>query len=387
MPDKCNLCESEYCVKRDEISLLNCEICGQGSHNICIMEHLGVKPEDQEAFDSTKAVEKLNPTGFPGLHYLCGACKATTIPDKEAGLLKRKSTVATEPEKDSSDSQQEQPENQAESNSEGDTMTEVVNATVNERPSQLQDSAEPQSLISQGSDELNQNQIQSQIPQSQLQTGKTICPFYRKGTCRYGASGRGCPNEHPKPCKKLMQHGIKAPNGCTLGRAKCEKFHPKMCHTSLTKGSCYNTNCLLKHVTGTKRDHLDDNKGHKRETRATAFKKHENKTSDPKDFWGVLHRLKVDMLEAMDTKIAQYISAQTPAATTGNYTQTAIPRMNMVEPASYMNHGLQGQFHPMSMQTGQPWGMTIPGQPVYVQTGLNPVAPLIMPFRPGGLSH
>ena len=101
----------------------------------------------------------------------------------------------------------------------------------------------------------------------------------------------------------------------------------------------------------------------------------------------MLHRLKVDMLEAMDTKIAQYISAQIPAPTTENYTRTAIPRMNMAEPASYVNHGLQGPLHPMSMQTGQPWGMTMPGQPVYIQAGLNLVASMFMPFRPGGLSH
>ena len=28
LPDTCNICDSEYCVKRDEISLLSCEICG-----------------------------------------------------------------------------------------------------------------------------------------------------------------------------------------------------------------------------------------------------------------------------------------------------------------------------------------------------------------------
>ena len=46
LPDKCNLCETEYCVKRDEISQLYCEICGQGSHTAFIWKCLGVKPED-----------------------------------------------------------------------------------------------------------------------------------------------------------------------------------------------------------------------------------------------------------------------------------------------------------------------------------------------------
>ena len=125
----------------------------------------------------------------------------------------------------------------------------------------------------------------------------------------------------------------------------------------------------------------------KKDTRDTGFKQSDNKTNDTEDFLGVLHRLKVDMLEAMDTKIAQYISAQTPAPTAGYYTRNATPRMNMTEPTSYVNHGIQGHPYSMPMQTGQPWSMTMPGQPVYIQGGLNPMAPMFMPFRPGGLSH
>ena len=397
LPDKCNLCESEYCVKRDEISLLNCEICGQGSHNACILNLCGVKTEDQEAFDSKKAVEKLNPTGFSGLHYLCGACEANTIPDKEAGLLKRNSSVVTETERENGDTQQALSERLQERISEEETGTEIESVTLTEQPLQSQDSPAPQNQVSQANNEVNQNQIQSQVqsqpqpqPQPQSQTGITVCPHYRKGTCRHGATGRGCPHEHPRPCKKLLQHGNKAPNGCTLGRANCENFHPKMCHTSLTKGFCYDTNCQMRHVTGTKREPMEENntgqKKHKDDTRDSTAKQSGKKSSDSEDFLGVLHRLKVDMLEAMDTKIAQYISAQTPAPT-GNYIRTAIPRMSMAEPAAYMHQGIQGPMHPMSMQTGQPWGMAMPGQPVYVQTGLNPVAPMFMPVRTGGWGH
>ena len=38
----------------------------------------------------------INPTGLPGIHYLCGACEDGTIPDKAAGLLKRKSSTILE---------------------------------------------------------------------------------------------------------------------------------------------------------------------------------------------------------------------------------------------------------------------------------------------------
>ena len=99
----------------------------------------------------------------------------------------------------------------------------------------------------------------------------------------------------------------------------------------------------------------------------------------------MLHSLKVDMLEAMDTKIAQYISAQTTVPTAGNYTHTASPRISLAQPAQYINSGLQGHLQQMPMQTAQQWGMGIPGQPVYLHSGLNPVAPMYMPIRPGSL--
>ena len=391
LPDICNLCKSEYCVKRDEISLLSCEICGQGSQNPCIWDDCNVDSDGREAFDAKQAMEKLNPTGFPGLHYLCGACETTIIPNKEAGLLKRKSTAAA----DTANSQQQQPQ-QSEIIAEEETTVEIEDTAIIEQLPQ--DDRESPSPVLPASEEVNQDRIPSQIqsqpesqPQLQSTTAKIICSFYRQGTCRFGNQGRGCPNEHPRPCKKLIQHGHKGPNGCILGKAKCDKFHPKMCHTSLTRGVCYETNCQLRHVMGTKREpSVINDVGHrsnKTDTRNTTFKKSENKTSDSEDFLGVLHRLKVDMLEAMDTKIAQYISAQTPPSTIGSYTRTAIPRMNMAETASYVNTGLQGPLHPMSMQTTQPWGMGIPGQPVYLQQGLNPVAPMYMQLRPGSLCH
>ena len=226
LPDRCNICGDEYCVKRDEISLLTCEICGLGSHNACILDQFGVLTE-QDAFDPQQASEKLNPTGLPGLHYLCGACEESTIPDKGAGLLKRKSSVvaSSEPDKGNSDGRKIPLRNQFEQNE----VDDVIEADAQD--------------VSDG------------ITPAQPKNTKTekICPFYRKGICRYGSSGRGCLNEHPRPCKKLIQHGNKAPNGYTLGRAKCDKFRPKMCHYSLSKGICQNADCKLRHVIGTKK--------------------------------------------------------------------------------------------------------------------------------------
>jgi len=100
-----------------------------------------------------------------------------------------------------------------------------------------------------------------------------------------------------------------------------------------------------------------------------------------------MKKLKVEMLEAMDTKIAQYMSVQTPSHHTGNYLRTAAPMMKIAESAPYMNHGLQGPLHSMNMQSGQPWGMTVSGQPVYLPTGMNQMAPMIMPLRSGILNY
>ena len=55
---------------------------------------------------------------------------------------------------------------------------------------------------------------------------RNICPFYRRGICRYGVAGRLCPKDHPPACKKLTKHGKRSPNGCTLGRA-CDSLHNK----------------------------------------------------------------------------------------------------------------------------------------------------------------
>ena len=79
-----------------------------------------------------------------------------------------------------------------------------------------------------------------------------ICPFFKRGTCRFGLSGKGCPKQHPKACPKLINHGNRGPRGCTKGN-DCEKFHPRMCQQSLRAGECLTTDCKLRHIKGTKR--------------------------------------------------------------------------------------------------------------------------------------
>ena len=79
-----------------------------------------------------------------------------------------------------------------------------------------------------------------------------VCPFYRRGTCRHGMSGKGCKKEHLKPCPKLIRHGNRGPRGCSAG-TNCDKFHPKMCPLSLSAGEYLTTDCKLRHIIGPRR--------------------------------------------------------------------------------------------------------------------------------------
>ena len=77
-----------------------------------------------------------------------------------------------------------------------------------------------------------------------------MCIHYKRGKCRYGASGQECKFKHPKLCQKLIKFGDKGPNGCQKG-SQCELLHPLMCYNSLNKKACYNNFCKYRHVRGT----------------------------------------------------------------------------------------------------------------------------------------
>lgn len=76
-----------------------------------------------------------------------------------------------------------------------------------------------------------------------------ICRYYKRGFCNHGQE---CRFKHPKPCNRLMNHGIKGKNGCKLGRS-CGMFHPTICRNSLRKHMCLVESCRYMHVRGTKR--------------------------------------------------------------------------------------------------------------------------------------
>jgi len=55
LPDLRNICGENYCLKLKDKPLLECEICGQGSHNGCVLKSLTVPEEEQEAFTAEQA--------------------------------------------------------------------------------------------------------------------------------------------------------------------------------------------------------------------------------------------------------------------------------------------------------------------------------------------
>ena len=80
-----------------------------------------------------------------------------------------------------------------------------------------------------------------------------ICPYLKKGICKYGAwglqDGRRCPNFHPVPCEKFLDYGAVLPKGCNKG-ASCRYYHlPFFCKNSIKYLWCDVENCSDFHHT------------------------------------------------------------------------------------------------------------------------------------------
>ena len=304
LPKKCGICDEQYYVQRGKEPLLNCGICGQGSHDPCILGKLSVSEADKPNFTPADAHNKINPCGLPGLHYLCMDCEKSTIKEAEpTGRVRLQSTTDELPPS------QENTDVTTDSNASAGDSSDTHNANASGSSTNSNDNPMPQAASN----------------------SKKICRFFQKNTCRHGITGKGCKFYHPKPCNKLLKHGTRTPHGCTLGKNKCENFHPKMCPSSLSKGECITTNCRLQHVRGTKFPMKESPQNSGSEAPNQAHQNRRDKKQDPKkstkrtdtpassppssnDFLESLRLLKLEMMEAMDLKLATIISTQTAAA-------------------------------------------------------------------------
>ena len=347
LPDTCGLCKQEYNTGLEDIPLLTCDVCGQGSHNPCVISILGVGEHETDSLDPEKARKSIIPLDLPGVHYLCMTCSNDNIPNDNEGILNKKAHDIVEMEKSSDETVTHEPEGENISPENAVNTEDRPIATPIQQPHGVSGTQEPS---------------QSPNPNQRADSTTAICPFYRKGTCKHGISGKGCKNQHPQPCKKLIKHGAKASNGCILGRTRCDRFHPSMCSSSMTKGECLDPTCKLWHVSGTKKSAKPTSRDQK-----PGKKQAENRPSkeNPNDFLDILQRWKKEMMEAMDTKLAMAIKPPfVPSPRLPSLETIQMVGQNHIIPQNYYNPVMGIQRNVMTS-----------GQPVLVQMAPNSMYP------------
>ena len=370
LPDKCNLCNEQYCVKLSDTPLLSCYKCGQGTHDSCILDFLNVKDEERSSFTSDDARNKIDPTKLSGLTFLCRTCTEAYIPSENVGKLNKKKKTKPVEIVASHDTTSPQDSSNNGGNPEGNGIARK----------HTQDTGTNTNLTPPGDQEKeNHPAASSDDPSKDTSPASTeVCPHYRKGTCRHGVAGRQCSKLHPKACKKLLAHGNRAPKGCTAGN-QCEKYHPVMCQSSLRKRECFNADCKAVHIPGTKRvrPEKERNESRSKEARQSLGNTNVNrdKQNDTRDnrngdkqnvpngnqqdyFLDALHAMRKELMQEMES-IRSMVRTPT-AGPTAPFTQ---PPTSMWPNHNYPVWNVQSRgnmCHPQQMQgsmPGPPTGM------------------------------
>ena len=336
LPDTCFICENEYTIAKDEVPLLKCAICGQGIHSPCLLQMLEVTPEHQDSFGPDEVLKKVNPCNLPGFFYICYCCEKEKIPSDDDGKKKSHSDRHEIPshisgEEDAGypirDDSEEvvvvDPAAAVHASGGDDSLAEAEDLIRRERMASRPRGPTDQSRGQQRANSNHpDNTSLNQRPNDHRdrsdkrgEAGRTqICSFYRRGTCRFGISGKGCSRSHPKPCRKLLQHGNKSPRGCSEG-SKCPKFHPQICSSSLTRGECLSEKCTFPHVKGTRRSNTPalrspdlKQSGCRPGSGSNKVRSNGEKTNQ-EDFLGALAVLKKELMESFEKKL-QTLQAQ-----------------------------------------------------------------------------
>jgi hypothetical protein len=357
LPSKCNHCTKDYVVDVDDKPLLSCAVCGRETHTECVTDLLGVTDDDEiAALNPEEVRKKINPLDVPGVHYMCGQCTDLYVSSPDSGKLhkapdaaiatvsapkktikpkKRNQNVSFAANDEANDEGNDElsDDSDDESNKESCSSSEHDDSTASEESDDEEGKTKKQKRDCHHTKCTCDGRSKGIKPKKKTEQTKPICSFYRKGTCRYGISGKGCPKSHPAPCRKLLTHGTHNVRGCKKGKG-CEKFHPKMCISSMNHGECLLETCRLRHVRGTKR-HFTPKTDFKRDQH-----KHQ-KTNNTSDFLGVLEALKAELMEAMDTKFQSLQKLQT-LPVTGIGLQHQMPQQQMPMYPPYMMR-YQGQ--------------------------------------------
>ena len=322
-PDMCPLCNDWYTIGIEDLPLLECSLCGQYAHTPCLKKKLNL--DESKIVTPEEVLKMINPYSIPGFHYLCPECSESTIPSPDSSNARARSDSHTTTKK-------MDPENIKDKESVNDKVALIpdkINTDPPPPPSDRSDRPPP--------------------PPDRSDRPKPTCPFYIKGQCRHGISGKkdgGCPKAHPPLCHRLMTFGDKRPRGCTKGK-DCNKLHPKMCPSSLTKRECFIDTCSMYHVKGTKR-HPPTSKDPEPSQNNTTFNvksnldkssehhtlqnSHPTTTSNtqnqiPPVFLDLLQTFKQELLTSMDQKLVAM--SQRTSLHHSNQLQAAVPQAAM----------------------------------------------------------
>lgn len=266
LPDICRMCDSEFTIKLGETPLMACEKCGQGIHTECLLKHLQLPTDDSSVSPTVAEIQKMiNPTNLPGLRYLCGPCDEEQIPSEPATQSVDTGTTNKNKKDDKVEDNDDKEDDSEDDDDEAwpDDSLILSHIDVSTSPSIP---PPKQSIIKEKSSKCKCHTVHWQQSHTVLSSGanssaqinppdrtedRPICKFYKQNRCRH-TNSKDCNYSHPRPCKKLMMHGINDKRGCTLGK-DCSSFHPIMCRESISRGTCFREDCTKLHMRGTKR--------------------------------------------------------------------------------------------------------------------------------------
>ena len=343
-PDFCQICENKYQIKLAEKHFLSCQCCGQEVHKPCYFDLLAKMNLLDENGEPSQLLFKI-----PGICFLCGSCKSDVISND----IKPPEEIFTSVNQFNED----------ENDNENNTEFQKQNISVHENENEHQLIPSPRN-----------HPIQEKVNNINNDANNLkTCFNYIKGLCKHGIKGKNCAYNHPKACKKLLNHGTRRNVGCNEGK-HCVFFHPKMCFNSLSKGECFHRQCKFVHVKGTRRERkLNVRQDRNNQNNRNIFdhrylhekryeKSHEstniangetrndhNKTN----FLLLMDNLKKDIIGELDMKLAKILSIQQQFPPPRPYQQQFQPtrpinvsHQQQFQPTRPINVSHQQQFQP-----------------------------------------
>ena len=226
-PTFCAECAEEYSItfNSEEPQVLRCFLCYQGAHNCETV---------------TKKIPNSDTVLPAGSVWFCKSCFELNDPSKSKKTKSKKvnaSISMTRSGRGTPDTDQTPQSSQ-----------DIETDQIPQSSQNIEQNAEQNSSIS---------NVNSENP-SPAVAPPDICELFKVGKCPHGLSGKKihnsskCDKLHPKRCRRFMRNGSAKKYGCKHGE-KCSRYHPKHCPSSLYNRTCFDSNCTMVHLAGTKR--------------------------------------------------------------------------------------------------------------------------------------